>query len=154
MELPESEKDASGSIRTLMAEHTTNPKCAMCHKHFDHLGLVLEHFDPVGRVRTHDLAGRSIDNIVTTDEGETLDSTSSMVDFLLKHRRGDFIETFCRKFLGYALGRSVILSDEPLLDEMKFKLSQNDYRFSVLFETVIQSPQFLKQRGKDFVATK
>ena len=153
-ELPDSEKDASGSIRTLLAEHTTNPKCAMCHKHFDHLGLVLEHFDPVGRVRTHDLAGRSIDNIVTTDAGETLDSTSSMVDFLLKHRQDDFIETFCRKFLGYALGRSVILSDEPLLDEMKFKLSQNDYRFSVLFETVIQSPQFLKQRGKDFVATK
>ena len=126
----------------------------MCHKHFDHLGLVLEHFDPVGRLRTQDLAGRPIDNEVSTDSGETINSTSSMVNFILANRRDDFIETFSRKFLGYALGRSVILSDEPLLDEMKLKLSENDFRFSVLFETVIQSPQFLKQRGKDFVATK
>jgi len=153
-ELPETEKDASDSIRTLLAEHTVNPKCAMCHKHFDHLGLVLEHFDPVGRLRTQDLAGRPIDNEVSTDSGETINSTSSMVNFILANRRDDFIETFSRKFLGYALGRSVILSDEPLLDEMKLKLSENDFRFSVLFETVIQSPQFLKQRGKDFVATK
>ncbi|MCA9033149.1 MAG: DUF1585 domain-containing protein, partial [Planctomycetaceae bacterium] len=62
-----------------------------------------------------------------------------------------FVKTFCRKFLGYALGRSVILSDEPLLEEMETSLKENGYRFSAAFETVVRSPQFRQHRGRDFV---
>ena len=32
--------------------------CAMCHVHFDGLGLTMEGFDAIGRARTKDLAGR------------------------------------------------------------------------------------------------
>lgn len=153
-ELPDTEKDASGSIRYLLAEHTTNAKCAMCHKHFDHLGLVLESFDPIGRFRTEDLAGRPIDNAVQLNDGETLKDLPTLVNYILEHRKEAFIQTFCRKFLGYALGRSVILSDQPLLDQIQQELEANEYRFSTLFNTVIQSPQFRMQRGRDFVRTK
>jgi hypothetical protein len=45
----------------------------------------------------------------------------------------------------------VVLSDEPLLQEMQKKL-RAERRFSVLFETVVLSPQFRRQRGRDFVA--
>ena len=69
-----------------------------------------------------------------------------------EHRKQDFVRTLCRKFLGYALGRSVVLSDQPLLNEMEAALAKNDYRFSVLFEMVVRSPQFRQQRGSDFVA--
>ena len=62
------------------------------------------------------------------------------------------MQTFCRKFLGYALGRSVTLSDQPLLDEMATELRAHDYRFSTLFEVVVRSPQFRLQRGRDFEA--
>ena len=34
-------------------------------------------------------------------------------------RREAFLRQFCRKLLGFALGRSVQLSDEPLLAEMQ-----------------------------------
>ncbi|MSQ97241.1 MAG: DUF1585 domain-containing protein [Gemmataceae bacterium] len=50
-----------------------------------------------------------------------------------------------------ALGRSVVLSDEPLLQEMQKNL-RAERRFSVLFETVVLSPQFRRQRGWGFVA--
>jgi len=34
---------------------------------------------------------------------------------------------------------------------MQTALEKNDYRFTCLFETVIMSPQFRNQRGKDYV---
>lgn len=152
-ELPPGEKEATKTIRELMAEHTANPKCAICHVHFDGVGLALEGFDPIGRSRTKDLAGRQIDNVAQLPNGDTAEGIPGLIDYIDQHRRNDFIRTLCRKFLGYALGRSVLLSDQPLLAEMESALEKNGYRFSVLFETVVTSPQFRNQRGRDYSVT-
>ena len=45
-ELPTSEKTSKQTIRAMLAEHSSNPSCAMCHTHFDGLGLAMEGFDP------------------------------------------------------------------------------------------------------------
>lgn len=150
-ELPKSEKEADRTIRELLASHVENARCAMCHKHFDGLGLAMEGFDAIGRSRKTDLAGRMIDNVAKLPNGETAEGIPGLIDYIDQHRRKDFVQTMCRKFLGYALGRSVILSDQLLLDEMEAALEKNDYRFSVLFEVVVQSPQFRTQRGREFV---
>ena len=152
-ELPPGEKEATKTIRELMAEHTVNPNCAICHVHFDGVGLALEGFDPIGRARTKDLGGRQIDNVAELPNGTTAEGIPGLIDYIDEHRRKDFIRTLCRKFLGYALGRSVLLSDQPLLAEMESALEKNDYRFSVLFETVVTSPQFRNQRGRDYSVT-
>jgi len=152
-ELPANEKQTAQTIRELIVAHTTNPKCAMCHTHFDGLGMALEGFDPIGRTRAKDLAGRPIDDTAQFPGGETGKGIPGLIDYIEKHRRQEFVQTFCRKFLGYALGRSVLLSDQPLLNEMESALQANDYRISVLFETVVRSPQFRMQRGSDFVAS-
>lgn len=146
-ELPTGEKDAPETIRELMAKHAADSKCAMCHKHFDGIGLALEGFDPIGRSRTIDLAGRKIDNVAQLPNGDTAEGLSGLIDYVSNHRRDDFIQTLCRKFLGYALGRSVILSDQPLLERMEAELAGNEYRFSALFETVVTSSQFRQQRA-------
>lgn len=151
-ELPKNEKEAAKTIRELIADHTANPRCAMCHTHFDSLGMALEGFDPIGRTRTKDLAGRPIDDLAVFPNGETAKGIPGLIEYVEENRRDDFVKTFCRKFLGYALGRSVMLSDQPLLTEMEEALAQNNYRFSVLFETVVRSPQFRQQRGREFVA--
>jgi hypothetical protein len=80
-----------------------------------------------------------------------VEGISGLIDYVEKHRREEFERNLCRKFLGYALGRSVVLSDEPLLQEMQKNL-RAERRFSVLFETVVLSPQFRRQRGRDYVA--
>lgn len=152
-ELPANEKQAAQTIRELIVAHTTNPKCAMCHTHFDGLGMALEGFDPIGRARSNDLAGRPIDDTAHFPGGETGKGIPGLIDYIEKHRRQEFVQTFCRKFLGYALGRSVLLSDQPLLNEMEAALEANNYRISVLFDTVLRSPQFRMQRGSDFVAS-
>ncbi|HEY4328742.1 MAG TPA: DUF1585 domain-containing protein, partial [Phycisphaerae bacterium] len=50
--------------------------------------------------------------------------------------------------LADALGRSLILGDEPLVEKMLSDLSKNGYRFSSLIETIVTSPQFLTKRGQ------
>ncbi|MCA9069513.1 MAG: DUF1588 domain-containing protein, partial [Planctomycetaceae bacterium] len=152
-ELPPNEKEAKKTIRELMADHTANAQCAMCHKHFDSLGLTMEGFDPVGRARTKDLGGRPIDHTTILPNGKSATGIPDLIAYIEQHRRQDFVQTFCRKFLGYALGRSIELSDQSLLDEMEANLEKNDYRFSVLFETVVTSPQFRKMRGDGFRET-
>ena len=69
--------------------------------------------------------------------------------YLLAKRRDDFLRQFCRKLLGYALGRATQLSDRPLLDEMMANLHKNDFRFSAAVETVVRSRQFRYRRVED-----
>jgi hypothetical protein len=54
-----------------------------------------------------------------------------------------------RKMLAYGLGRSLLLSDQQLLDQLQTKLAADEYRFDNLIETIITSPQFLHKRGLD-----
>ena len=62
--------------------------------------------------------------------------------------RTNFVDNLCRKLLAYALGRSLLLSDEPLVAEMRQKLAADDYRFGALVETIVTSPQFLNKRSR------
>jgi AraC-like DNA-binding protein len=150
-ELPKTEKEAAKTIRELLTDHTANRQCAMCHVHFDGLGLTMEGFDAIGRSRQQDLAGRAIQATGPLPGGHTAAGVSGLIEYVESHRIHDFERTLCRKFLGYALGRSVILSDQPLLQEMEKRL-RTEGRFSVLFETVVLSPQFRQQRGREYAA--
>jgi hypothetical protein len=70
-------------------------------------------------------------------------------DYLLTQRRDAFLDQFCRKLLGFALGRGVQLSDRPLLDEMRRELDADEYRFSSAIESIVRSRQFREIRGRD-----
>jgi hypothetical protein len=150
--LPAKETDTKGkSIRELLALHTENATCARCHQRFDPVGLSMEGFDAIGKSRTKDLAGRPIDNVVHLPTGGESRGIPEFSKYLATKRKDEFTKTMCRKFLGFALGRSLELSDLVLLEKMQAELEKNDYRFSTLFETVVMSPQFRNQRGRDFV---
>ena len=60
----------------------------------------------------------------------------------------DVVQQFCRKLLGFSLGRAVQFSDIPLLTEMQRNLEANQYRFSVAVESIVTSRQFRGIRGK------
>ncbi|MFM8434426.1 MAG: DUF1585 domain-containing protein, partial [Planctomycetia bacterium] len=64
-------------------------------------------------------------------------------------RGAAFERQFIRKLLGFALGRGVQLSDEPLLDDIQAALAANGHRASVAVEAIVQSPQFRKIRGRE-----
>ena len=98
-ELPPGEKQAAKTIRELIKQHTENPKCAICHTHFDSLGMALEGFDPIGRARTQDLAGRAIDDVAVFPNGKTGKGVPGLIDYIEQHRRQDFVRTSCYELL-------------------------------------------------------
>jgi len=152
--LPAKETDTNGkTVRELLELHVESAKCARCHIRFDSIGLAMEGFDPVGRKRDKDLAGRLVDNVVKLPDGTAAHGIPEFARHILKERRDDFVNTVCRKLLGYALGRSLQLSDDVLLQEMRTALDQHGDRIVPLFETIVRSPQFRNQRGRDFTTT-
>ncbi|MDP7017179.1 MAG: DUF1592 domain-containing protein [Pirellulaceae bacterium] len=131
------------TARQLIEEHSANPGCVNCHSKIDSYGFSLEQYDTIGRVRE-----KEVDTEAVLEDGTKIKGVDGLRDYLLNERRDEVIGQFCRKLLGYALGREIQLSDEPLLAEMQQRLRKNDYRFHVLIETIVTSRQFRQIRGK------
>src|SRR5262245_56733281 len=148
-ELPRDEAKLDLPLRDLLARHRQNPSCASCHSRFDSLGLVFEGFGPVGERRAKDLSGRPVDASATFPGGATGSGIEGLKTYLRANRQNDFIENLSRKLLSYALGRSLILSDDILIESMRSKLERDGYQFDSLVESIVTSPQFRYKRGGD-----
>ncbi|MFT7512831.1 MAG: hypothetical protein ACI9QL_002039 [Candidatus Omnitrophota bacterium] len=132
--------------RALIEIHSTAPACAKCHVKIDPYGFALENFDAIGQAR----GGR--DTATRLPNGEEIEGLEGLRQYLLKDRREDFLRQFCRKLLGYALGRSVQLSDQPLIDELVTALPDHDYQIGFVIEQIVRSPQFRMIRGRDLAS--
>jgi hypothetical protein len=148
-ELPRDEAKLDLPLRDLLARHRQNPSCASCHSRFDSLGLIFEGFGPVGERRDRDLSGRAIDASATFPGGSTGIGIGGLKAYLRAKRQNDFVDNLCRKLLAYALGRSLILSDDILIESMRANLARDGYRFDSLVESIVTSSQFRYKRGGD-----
>jgi hypothetical protein len=144
--LPET-TPAGMTERQLIEVHSSDPACSKCHARIDPFGFSLEQFDTIGRRRERDSQNQPIDAAAVLPDGTAITGLDGLRDYLLHTRRRDFLDTFCRRLLGYALGRSVQLSDEPLLNDMRLALEQNNYRISAALTRIVLSPQFRSIRG-------
>lgn len=153
-ELPQDEAKSDLPLREMLAKHREDASCASCHARFDSFGLAMEGYGPVGEIRTKDLAGRPVDAKAAYPDGSEASGFEGMRAYIRAHREKDFVDNICRKMLVYALGRSVILSDEPVIEQMRANLARNNYRFSALIETIVTSPQFLTKRMQEILAQK
>ena len=131
------------TARQLIERHSSAPECAKCHARIDPYGFALEQYDAIGRLRE-----KQADTKTKLVDGKTIEGIEGLRGYLLKDRRRDFVQQFCRKLLGYSLGRAVQLSDQPLLDEMQQQLAASGYRFGVAVETIVRSRQFREIRGR------
>lgn len=145
--LPEDETAGTLTIRQLVEMHAELKQCAVCHQRIDPLGFALEQYDTVGRRRHTDLAGRPVDANAQLKDGTTFEGIGGLRKYLLTRRRDDFVRQFCRKLLGYALGRRVILSDRQQLEAMDATLERNDGRLSAVILSIVESKQFQYIRG-------
>jgi hypothetical protein len=121
----------------------------VCHAKIDAYGFALEGFDAIGRKRNKDLGGRPVDTKAKTMDGSEFDGIDGLRGYLLTKRKEAFERQFLKKLLGYALGRSVQLSDEPLLDEMQAAVAKGG-KVSAAVEAIVRSKQFREIRGAKF----
>lgn len=127
------------SERQLIELHSSDPACAGCHLRIDPLGFALEGFDAIGRIR-------QADTQTTLHDGTRVAGMSELREYLVQKRGQTFVRQFSRKLLGYALGRSVQLSDQPLIEEM---VAMDGNRAADLVEQIVRSPQFREIRGAE-----
>ncbi len=132
------------SERAMIERHSSDPACAKCHDRIDPYGFALESFDTIGRARND----KALDTRTRLPDGTEIEGLAGLRQYLVGDRREAFVRQFCRKLLGYALGRGVSLSDRPLLDEMMIKLEASDYRFHTAVECIVRSRQFREIRGR------
>jgi hypothetical protein len=153
-ELPGDEgKLGEQTLREVLARHREDKSCAGCHARFDGLGLVFEDYGPIGERRERDLGGRPVETRATFPGGSEGAGLEGLRRYLNESRQQEFIDNLCRKMLAYALGRTLLLSDDVTIDNMRAKLAANGHRFSNLVEGIVASPQFLTRRVPDDRAT-
>ena len=151
-QLPRDEAKLDLPLRDMLARHRQDPSCAACHARFDSFGLVFEGFGPVGERRDKDLAGRAVDVSATFPDGQDGAGLEGLRHYIRQNRQKDFVDNLCRKMLAYALGRSLILPDDPIIAQIEDKLARDNYRLDILIQSIVTSPQFLNKRGQDQVA--
>jgi hypothetical protein len=136
------------TLRETLVRHRAETSCAGCHQRFDPIGLAFEGYGPVGELRSIDLGGRPVDSHVTFPNGVEGAGFEGLRTYLRAFRQGDFVENLCRKLLAYALGRSLLPSDDDTIKDMRGRLAAHGHRFGSLVESIVASPQFRNARAE------
>lgn len=149
-QLPEEEGADKLTVRQMVERHAKDPACAVCHVRIDGFGFALEKYDPIGRLREKDLGGLAVDTKAKLKDGTEFDGIDGLRNYLLTKKKDVVTRLFCKRLLGYALGRATTLSDTALIDEMVSELNKNDGRVSAAVQVIVKSPQFRMVRGSEF----
>lgn len=101
---------------------TSVAQCSGCHSYINPFGFMLEHYDALGRYRTHDEAGLLIDASVNidflTDVRVEADSAAAALPSIVNSDA--FQQCFARQLFRYYVGRSETSGDDPILRQMWF----------------------------------
>jgi hypothetical protein len=134
------EKDTGFSLRRQLEQHRLKAECAACHDKMDPLGFGLENYDVLGRWRD-ELHGAPVDARGTLPSGEAYEGPAGLKQILLA-RKEKIIRHLARKMTGFALGRELNKFDNCVMDEAMTALANNDWRATVLVETIAMSYPF------------
>ena len=129
------------SVRERLQVHKRNATCATCHMRIDPLGFPLEHYDSTGRWREKYADGKAIDASGDLSDNSRIDGISGLLDYLESKQAQQVQRTMARKLVGYALGRTIQLSDQPLIDSLTAAGDKSG--MSVLVGQIVSSKQFL-----------
>ena len=147
--LPEEGGENGLSVRQLTEKHSKDPACAVCHVRMDPYGFALEAFDSIGRRRAKDALGLPVETKAKLRDGTEFDGIDGLRNYLATKKKDVVVRLFCKKLLGYALGRSVALSDTALIDEMAAELEKAGGKVSAAVAAIVKSKQFRTIRGAD-----
>jgi cytochrome c553 len=135
------------AIKDRMVKHRANPACASCHARMDPYGFALENFDAIGRWRTREADGKSIDASASLPDGTSFNGPTELRATILR-RPEEFVKTFTRKLLTYGVGRGLEPSDEPIVRRIVSQ-ARDGYRFSSIVVGIATSEAFRMKVKKE-----
>jgi hypothetical protein len=128
------------TLRQQLEQHRIKAECAACHDKMDPLGFGLENFDALGRWRD-ELNGLPLDAKGTLPSGEVYEGPGGLKKILMA-RKDKIMRHLSRKMTGFAFGRELNQFDNCVIDDAMKALEQNDWRATVLVETIAMSYPF------------
>ena len=141
------DKGADGlTIKARLIAHQKNAACAACHSKIDPLGFPFERFDAVGKLRTAYADGKPVEDSTTTADKKEIAGVEGLVQYL-KTQEPQVLRNMSHKLIGFALGRTVLASDQPLVD--RIIQAGGQATFSQLAAEIVNSPQFRYRRGQE-----
>jgi hypothetical protein len=146
--LPADDKNFAGqTIRERLLAHQRNATCAGCHSRIDPLGFPLEKYDPVGRFRATYADGKAIDDTAQFGGHPAGAGVEGLIAYM-KASQPQILKNLSHKLIGYALGRTVIASDLPLIETMANAGANAgaEATFGDLIGQIVASPQFRNRR--------
>lgn len=145
--IPADEKAFGGlTLFEKLAAHQRNPTCAGCHSRIDPMGFPLERYDAVGRWRENYSDGKPIHDSSALADKTPISGVDGLLTYLKSQER-QVMKNLSNKLLGYALGRTVLASDQPLVEELT--KAGTDVTFSKLVTEVVTSKQFRYRRERN-----
>jgi hypothetical protein len=135
----------AASLRERLELHRANPQCASCHRQMDALGFALENYDAIGRWRDRD-GTFPIDSSGTLPGGRSFTGAAELKQVLTTSSAKKFSRNLIENLLTYALGRSLELEDYCLVESLRRRLVDADYRPRALIMGIVESDAF-QQRG-------
>lgn len=138
-EVPAITPDTTGAVtvRQLLQQHRSDPSCAGCHKKMDPIGLALESFDPIGRIRTR-YENKTKVETDSVYKGEAFENVDGLKQALLKNTES-FARSLIIKIAEYGKGRKLSFKDHTTVEKLLKKAAKNDYAFKDLFLSVVTS---------------
>ena len=136
-------------LRKILELHRSKPDCQSCHEKMDPLGLGLENFDPGGRWRSS-YGQVDIDPSGVTADGQEFAGPVELKRILMKERE-KIARNLSSKMLSYALGRSLLFTDEPALRRLDDSLLQNNFNPELFIIELVKSYPF-RMKLNDFEA--
>ena len=131
--------DALG-LRKILEIHRSKSECMSCHQKMDPLGLGLENFDATGRWR--DSYGKvEVDPSGVMSDGRTFRGPKEL-KMLLLQEKAKIARNLSSKMLSYALGRSILFTDEPALERLDTALLENNFNPEIFIIELVKSYPF------------
>ena len=138
---------APRTMRERMERHRANPACAACHRMMDPPGFALEHFDALGRWRSHDEYGAPVDAAGALADGAAVDGPAALRHAVLAHETS-VVRTVTEKLLTYAVGRRTEAFDQPAVRRIVRDAEAGGYRWSSIIRGIVGSVPFQMRRSE------
>ncbi len=136
--VPALEEGGGASVVEQLAQHRTDPACATCHNAMDPIGIGLESFDAIGRIRDRYEDGQPVQVAGTLDGGGEFTTTSELLALLAEDRR--FEACAVEQTFTYAMGRPPVSSDEQVLLSLRDDLFDHQSFAELVGGIVVSRP--------------
>ena len=144
-ELDAESPDLAGlSLKEQLAAHRQKEACANCHRGIDPWGIPLENFDAIGVWRTELKRSKTkpVDASSVLPDGTEISGLDDFRQYLIEHRKRQFSRAVVKRLAGYALGRSLDLGDEPMVQQLGQRFADGGFRLNRLIVELVASEAF------------